>query len=218
MQAPEVGPSDDIVRVVDAHRRLLRVVDTIDDATVRHPSLLPGWTVGHVLTHLARNADSHVRRAEAAARGEMIDQYPGGWAGRTAEIEAGAARSAAELVSEAHTASARCEHAWAAAPPDAWNVISRDASGRERPLHELPGRRWQEVEVHLVDLGIGITWRDWPDDFVATWLPRVRRSLPNRLPAGASGFEAPALDGRDELAWLYGRLERPDLPVLTPWG
>ena len=29
-------------------------------------------------------------------------------------------------------------------------------------------------EVHLVDLGIGVTYRDWPADFVAAWLPRLR--------------------------------------------
>ena len=39
--------------------------DTIADAAERK---LEGWTVGHVLTHLARNADSHVRMLEAAAR------------------------------------------------------------------------------------------------------------------------------------------------------
>ncbi len=45
---------------------------------MRGPSLLPEWSDGHVLTHLARNADSVVRRMEGAARGELVDQYPGG--------------------------------------------------------------------------------------------------------------------------------------------
>ncbi|MET0910545.1 MAG: maleylpyruvate isomerase N-terminal domain-containing protein, partial [Ilumatobacteraceae bacterium] len=42
------------------------------------PSLLPGWTRGHVLTHIARNADSFVRLLEAAGRGEVVTQYAGG--------------------------------------------------------------------------------------------------------------------------------------------
>src|SRR2546421_337158 len=79
-----------IARVTGAHMRLLEAVDRLTDEQVLRPSLLPGWTVGHVLTHVARNADSHVRRTEAAIRGEMVDQYPGGYAAREAEIEAGA--------------------------------------------------------------------------------------------------------------------------------
>ena len=53
------------------------------------PSLLPDWTVGHVLTHLARNADSMDRVLEAAERGDVVERYAGGGAGRDAEIEAG---------------------------------------------------------------------------------------------------------------------------------
>ena len=37
--------------------RMLRTAATLDDAAVAAPSPLPGWTRGHVLTHLARNAD-----------------------------------------------------------------------------------------------------------------------------------------------------------------
>ena len=87
-------PSEDLARVEAAQRRFDDVGAVIDDATARRPTALPGWTLGHLLTHVARNADSHVRRAEAARRGEVIEQYVGGWEGRTAEIEAGATRSA----------------------------------------------------------------------------------------------------------------------------
>jgi len=49
----------------ESHARLHRTAAQADDATMRRPSRLPSWTVGHVLTHLARNADSVVRRLEA---------------------------------------------------------------------------------------------------------------------------------------------------------
>ncbi len=52
-----------------SHARLLDTVDGLDEAGVRAPSLLAGWTVGHVLTHLARNADSHTRMLGAALAG-----------------------------------------------------------------------------------------------------------------------------------------------------
>ena len=61
-----------------SHARLALTLAGVTDTDARRPSLLPGWSVGHVLTHLARNADSHVRMLEAAAVGEVADQYPGG--------------------------------------------------------------------------------------------------------------------------------------------
>ena len=71
--------------------------------------------------------------------------------------------------------------------------------------------------MHAVDLDVGLTPHDWPDDFVEVWLPRLRGGLPGRLVAGGVAPPAGALDPRDELAWLYGRLTRDDLPELTPW-
>jgi maleylpyruvate isomerase len=46
-----------------SHQRLLSTLDPMDgegltDEMVNRPSRLPDWTVGHVLAHLARNADS----------------------------------------------------------------------------------------------------------------------------------------------------------------
>src|SRR5258708_2431063 len=47
-----------------------RLVGLTDDEA-RRPSLLPGWTVGHVLTHIARNADGLARMFTGAQRGEV---------------------------------------------------------------------------------------------------------------------------------------------------
>ena len=76
-------PEDDIRHVDEAQDRFEEAIEPLSDVDVARPSRLAGWTVGHVLTHVARNADSHVRRAEAAARGEVVEQYPGGHQGRT---------------------------------------------------------------------------------------------------------------------------------------
>ena len=211
------APVDDLVHVAGAESRLLDAVRGLGDTDMAAPSRLPGWTVAHLLTHLARNADSHRRRTVAAVAGVMVDQYPGGMAERAAEIEAGAGRSAAEVVADVATASTAMLEAWMAVPDGAWSGVTRDAGGTERPLAELPGRRWLEVEVHLVDLGTGPDHRAWPEAFVATRLAELRPGVAARLPAGATLPAPGALDERDELAWLYGRLARPDLPVLGPW-
>lgn len=88
----------------------------LDDATMVRPSLLPGWTVAHVLTHLARNADSHCRRTRAAIEGVMVDQYPGGLEERTAEIEAGAGRPADTVIADVRSAVDRLLEAWSDVP------------------------------------------------------------------------------------------------------
>ena len=207
-----VIPNEDIARVSDAQTRFDAVIAGLTDDDARRASRLPDWTVGHVLAHVARNADSHVRRTEAATRGEVVEQYPGGWAGRAAEIEATADRPAAELIDDVRTSGAKLLAAWASVPEHAWDGLTTDVGGRDRPLWQLVGRRWQELEVHVVDLGIGVSPREWPDDFVAVWLPRLRTHFGDQVPADVE------LDERDELAWLYGRFAREDLPVLPPWG
>jgi maleylpyruvate isomerase len=211
-------PELDLARVTSAQERFAAVIAPLTDEQVRRPSMLPAWTVGHVLSHVARNADSHRRRAEAAARGEIVDQYPGGFAGRAAEIDEGAARAAAVLIDDVHTSAVAMAAAWGDVQGDAWGNVTRDVGGRERPLRALVGRRWQELEVHIVDLGAGVTHRDWSDDFVAVWLPRLREGASARLAAGSMTPPTGAMDDRDELAWLYGRLQRDDLPELEPWS
>lgn len=49
-----------------AQARLMGRVRSLAAERARQPSRLPGWSVGHVLTHLARNADAHTRRLEAS--------------------------------------------------------------------------------------------------------------------------------------------------------
>jgi maleylpyruvate isomerase len=209
-------PDTDIERVVNAHHRLASAISQLSDDIIGRASRLPDWTIGHVLTHLARNADSHVRRAEAASSGTIIDQYPGGLAGREAEIAKGAGRPAGEITEDVKSSATSVETAWRELSERDWMARSRDANGHERFLFELPARRWQEVEVHLVDLDIGVSHLDWSDDFVLEWLPRTRERMWDRIPAASRSvlFDSPA----EELAWLYGRVQRPGLPPAPPWG
>ena len=63
------APEQWVAGCVAAQARLDGALRGLDDAAARRPSLLPGWSVGHVLTHIARNADSVVWRLEGAAAG-----------------------------------------------------------------------------------------------------------------------------------------------------
>ena len=215
--AADWAPSATLDQVTLAQARFDAAVASLTDVDVHAPSPLPDWTVGHVLAHIARNADSHTRRIEAAQRGRLIDQYPGGANGRAAEIERDAHRSASELIDDVYASARTMDRAFRSVRGDAWMVESRDATGTIRRLRELPSRRWQEVEVHLLDLGLGHTPKDWPDGFVAAFLPVMRVDVADRLAPDVVAPPAGSLKARDELAWLYGRLSRPELPVLSPW-
>lgn len=192
----------------NAHRRLFATLDRLDDESVRRPSRLDSWTVGHVLTHLARNADSHVRILRAAAGGESVEQYAGGYEQRTRDIEAGAGRSRSDLVEDVRTSALALEATWDKVPPKAWDSHGL-AHGRPWPCRELPFHRWREVEIHHADLGYGYEPADWPDDYVALELPRALATVDARL--------VDPLARRRLLAWLVGRAPQPgkgELPLL----
>jgi maleylpyruvate isomerase len=186
-----------------SHRRLSGTLGSLTDDAARAPSRLPGWTVGHVLTHLARNADSHARILEAAGRGEAVEQYAGGYEQRTADIEAGAGRPAVDLVDDVRRAATALEKAWVA-----WDGHGL-SGGEEWPCRRLPFLRWREVEIHHVDLGLGYEAADWPADYLAIELPRALATVPDRLPRPA--------DRRRLLAWLVGRSPQPDGLALDRW-
>ncbi len=72
-------------QIDDATQRLLSTARLITDSDLRQPSLLPGWTRGHVLAHVARNADA-MRNLQVGARsGEDRQAYPSAQA-READI------------------------------------------------------------------------------------------------------------------------------------
>jgi maleylpyruvate isomerase len=196
----------ELVGAVAAHRALEASLANLTDEQVAGPSLLPEWTVGHVLSHIARNADSFVLMLDAARRGEVSAQYPGGRAQRNADIDAGATRSAAAIIDDVHTSNTALEVAFAAASADGWNGQGDSVLGPVG-MHELPFRRWRETVVHHADAGLGYTWRDWPDDYVRIELHRMTMLWNSRLSMGLAGLPASALavDPHTRLAWLMGR-------------
>src|SRR6266487_233065 len=80
--------SGQLARVGAATDRLLATAAALSDAQAREPSLLPVWSRGHVLTHIARNADGLANLLRWAGTGRETPMYASA-ASRTADIAAG---------------------------------------------------------------------------------------------------------------------------------
>ncbi|HEY1280558.1 MAG TPA: maleylpyruvate isomerase N-terminal domain-containing protein, partial [Acidimicrobiales bacterium] len=168
-----------------SHAALIADLGEVDDKAARGPSLLPGWSRGHVLTHLARNADGNTGIFLAAQHGEVGFQYPGGREQRSNDIEAGSGRSAAELAIDVESSIGRLEAAWDATPDDLWDTgRGANPAGGEASLTEWVFSRWRETEVHHADLGLGYSWARWPSSYVREDLRRATMAYRSQQPMG----------------------------------
>lgn len=155
------------------------------------------------LTHLARHADSVVRRLDGAVAGSVVQQYTGGRAGRARDIDQGATRAGSEIKADVVVSSVALDELLANFPSDAWDRPVVLGSGAEGPARDLAAARWREVEIHHVDLGLGYEPQNWDQAFVDRFLPGAVDSLPARADRAAL------------LAWSLGRGIAPEL---GPWG
>jgi maleylpyruvate isomerase len=165
-------PAPDSAEIEAATSRLLVTAKTLSDADVLAPSGLPGWTRGHVLSHIARNADSLVNLLSWAATGVEHPQYPSAEA-RDAGIEARADRPAAEQLADIEASSRRFSEATAAMPAGHWQNEVRWLSGEPRPASKILDARLREVAIHHIDLDAGYTASDWPSQFALRILVSV---------------------------------------------
>jgi len=216
--------SQSMASIAAATGRLLTVAGTLTDAEVAEPSLLPGWTRGHVLTHLARNADGLANLLRWAGTGIETPVYASAQA-RAADIAAGAGRPAADLAADLTSAADAFAARAAQLPDDAWTTHVRLLTGPPFPASGVLQLRLSEVEIHHVDLAAGYRPGDWPAGFVATALARAAGSFAGRedIPAcvlsaadtgasfriGRAGpVTAPTVvrgPAATVLAWLIGR-------------
>lgn len=209
--------------LTEATSGLLATAASLSDADVAAPSRLPGWSRGHVLTHLARNADSLVNLLTWARTGVPTPQYPDARA-REAGIEAGCHRPAAEQLADLRESAGRLDAAADAVPEPAWGTPVGGLRPPHHPAWYVLVRRLREVGLHHADLGAGYGPADWPETFVRRELHDCLRTWPHDLstvsavrfvtPASgpvAAGWEGlgdgPVVEGApaDVLAWLTGR-------------
>ncbi|MFA3874542.1 maleylpyruvate isomerase family mycothiol-dependent enzyme [Streptomyces sp. MMCC 100] len=216
-----IDHAHDLASVRDATERLLTAVGKLDNASVTESSRLPGWSRGHVLAHLARNADALVNVLEGRP------MYVSGEA-RDADIERDAPRALDAQLTDVRESAARFQET-GAAPAD-WSRTVELRNGVTDSASRVPFRRWVEVELHHVDLGIGYELEDLPaeftereTDFLAARFAGHPDVPPTRLTDGTrawrTGREADTPEvtvtgpPADLLGWLAGRREGSALTV-----
>ncbi|MFE4975302.1 maleylpyruvate isomerase family mycothiol-dependent enzyme [Kitasatospora sp. NPDC056651] len=228
--------------VEESTRRLLATVSGLEPGALAEPSALPGWTRGHVLAHLARNADSLVNLLTGARTGTDVPQYAGNEA-RDQGIERDAPRPLDVQLADLRDSHARFAEAAALLDPRAWTATVKHRHGYVFPACDIPAKRLVELEFHHVDLAAGYTPARWPRDFAVAQFHRVAEGLADET--GLPGVELVAEDGGERAtigsgtpaltvtgpvhalaAWLSGRSDGADLrrtpdtdlPRLPPMG
>ncbi len=220
-------PDDDVIAAAtgalrDANNRLDAAIDVAlqraTNSAFSVPSLLPGWTVGHVVTHLARNADG-LRRVLAGARvGEQLPIYDSPQA-REDGIQKGAQRGTQAIAVDYRDSSARLQQTIESLPPHLWSFTVDLGRGGPATADVVLAARLGEVELHHHDLGVdnGLALLD---DTAAHRLLQgmVRSYIRTRevpamtlQPTSAAPIEVagggPQIAGtaRDLVGWLSGR-------------
>jgi maleylpyruvate isomerase len=213
-----------------ATARLIETARTLDGAGLAAPSLCSGWTRGHVLAHISRNADSLVNLLTWARTGVETPQYASDDE-REAGIAAGAGRPIDEQLDDLRASAGRFAAAVDAMPTAAWSATVRPRGGGSTMAATLVWGRLREVEVHHVDLDAGYGPIDWPEAFTGRLLHELARTLPGLdltiVPDGQPpltiGAGGPTVSGPAwALAgWLTGRNDgaplRGELPKVPTW-
>ncbi len=167
--------------------QLLDTVSGFTDSDVAEPSLLPGWTRAHVLTHLARGAEALLNLLVWARTGIETPAYASKQA-RDAAIEEGARRGAADLLTDVTTAAMALRSEAVSLPDEAWQVPVQALNIPAFPAAQVLTRRLVEVVLHHTDLGAGYGPAGWPAEFAAMGLPEPMRSQrEDRVRGTASG-------------------------------
>jgi maleylpyruvate isomerase len=212
--------------------RLRGLLPGLTDEALRAPSALPGWSRGHVLTHIEGVGLALARQARYALRGKLIEVYDGGRATRDANIEAGHGRSAVRLAAALGDALDEIEASWSAVGPADWD---RPVSYRDSTLLAAGLAWWRELEIHTADALLGPGTDDWSPELSTYLIDDLSARLPDGVRVTLTtadgtrqwvrGTGRPvAVQGtlNDLAAWLAGRIPvRPltgdPLPELGSW-
>jgi maleylpyruvate isomerase len=226
----------------DAAHRVTRTVDSLRGDDWRTSSLLPGWTRGHVVAHLALNAEGLSRCLHGVVGAEQDGARPmyDSDEKRDSDIDDLARAHPSEIRDRLLGGTTVLHDAFAAMPEAAWERrVDRTPGGRSMRTSSLPSMRLRELEIHHVDLGLAYTTRDWSETFSVLLLNAMTKRLhpPERIEVrpldvdrnwilGPHGDQGEVVTGpaADLGWWLTGRpapetlsCSRGELPEIGAW-
>ncbi|MBM7520585.1 maleylpyruvate isomerase family mycothiol-dependent enzyme [Nocardioides nitrophenolicus] len=209
--------------------RLLATARALPAAAWSAPSLCAGWTRGHVLAHLALNAEGLAGVLRGYRDGTPVTMYSSDEA-RDGDIAVLATATPQEILARLVAGSARlAEVLDVAAGLAPGSTFERTPGGQPMPADAVPHLRLREVEIHHADLGAGYTASDWPPTTALSFLRDeaerydgpgfhvVATDEPARWAFGSPGADAPTVSGPlGALAWwATGRTAAPVVSSTT---
>lgn len=189
----------DLALLDAATGRLLAAAAQLDNAAVAEPSRLPGWSRGHLLAHLARNADALLNVLAGRPMYESAEA-------RDADIARDAARPLGVQLDDVRTTAEKFLRA--ADEPADWGRTVELRNGVTDTASRVPFRRLIEIELHHVDLGIGYELEDLSEEFTG----REIAFLADRF-SGHDSVAATTLTAADGRQWTTGRSGGPAVTV-----
>lgn len=198
--------------------RLLVTVQALRQTDLTEDSSLPAWTLGHLLSHIARNADALCNLLQWARTGIETPMYESKDQ-RNTDIDLGATRPGEVVLTDVVDSAERLRAAANGLALVDWNHPVVTAQGRTIPAAQVPWLRLREVTIHHVDLGA--SFEDAPPELVAALLDDVVNSVKTRpgwpslrietaegdaIAIGESPVEVKGTQAH-VLAWLTGRSE-----------
>jgi len=222
-----------------SEQRLLLTVDSLRPDAYAEPSVLPGWTRGHVVAHLALNAEGMAGAVDGLAHERDVPIYESDDR-RNSDIEELATAEPAEIRGRLFAAGQSLRDALTSLDDEQWaGSVHRVPGGPVVAVATIPETRRREVEIHHADMDAGYDHRDWPEDFRIALLDLVtvdRAADPDSpvftvratdtVRTWSVGAEQPVVQGTaGELAWwLVGRgsgrgltCDSAELPRLGAW-
>jgi maleylpyruvate isomerase len=228
-----------VARVREAQDRLARTVVAMDSESYGAPSLLPGWTRGHVVAHLALNAEGLARAVTGVQTGTPETMYDSQEA-RDRDIEVLADEPPVILRERLAASSDLLVNALDDLDEADWSEhFDRTPGGQGIAVRAVPLMRLREVEIHHVDLDAGYTVEQWDPDFSRALIGSMaKRGVAEPLRVVATDLDeawdlGAVQDGRSVVVsgtaaalgwWLTGRGAGTDLecqggplPRIGPW-
>jgi maleylpyruvate isomerase len=218
-----------VAEVASAEALVAQLVKNLSNEDVAANSLLPDWSRGHVLSHLANNARGLSNLIEWALTGVQKNMYVS-VEQRAIDIENDATRPGNEIIADFLEQSkifASNLERLMVGPLLSEEVVL--GNGSHVHPYEMTTLRERELLVHLVDLGLEYKANDWTFDFSIKTLKSVsagkrKESVKYRLLIAGDHTWTMDQNGMTDIfgtpqslaAWLIGR--EPDDKLVTSDG